>query len=65
MKKKSLFLLLVVIALITLNVPVALAQDPEPMLTMVFIDAKSAGAVKKLARMGIDRRRAGRAGGGG
>jgi hypothetical protein len=54
MKKKGFFLLLVVISLITLNVPVALAQDPEPMLKMVFIDAESPGAVQKLARMGID-----------
>ncbi len=54
MKKRGLFLLLVVISLITLNVPVALAQGPQPMLKMVSIDAGSGGAVQKLARMGID-----------
>jgi hypothetical protein len=54
MKKKGYFLLLVVISLITLNVPVALAQGPEPMLKMVSIDAGSPGQVKKLARMGLD-----------
>ncbi|MDH4136569.1 MAG: hypothetical protein OEW09_07640, partial [Anaerolineae bacterium] len=54
MKKRALFVLLVVISLITLNVPVALSQGPQPMLKMVTIDAGSAAAVKKLARMGID-----------
>jgi hypothetical protein len=54
MKKRGLFLLLVVISLITLNVPVALSQGPQPMLKMVTIDAESSAAVKKLARMGID-----------
>jgi len=54
MKKRGLFLLLVVISLITLNVPVALAQGPEPMLKLVSIEAKSQGQVQKLAGMGID-----------
>lgn len=54
MKKRALFALLVVISLITLNVPVALSQGPQPMLKMVSIDAQSAGEVQKLARMGID-----------
>jgi hypothetical protein len=54
MKKRGFFLILVVISLIALNVPVAFAQGPQPMLKMVTIDARSAAAVKKLARMGID-----------
>jgi hypothetical protein len=54
MKKRGFFLILVVISLITLNVPVALSQGPQPMLKMVTIDAGSPAALKKLARMGID-----------
>lgn len=57
MKRKGLFLLLMLISLIIFSassVPVAFSQSPEPMLKMVSIDAGSAGAVKKLARMGID-----------
>ena len=54
MKRRGLFVLLVVISLITLNVPVALSQGPQPVLKLVSIDAESAGAVQKLARMGID-----------
>lgn len=57
MPKRGLFLLLFAISFITLlagNVPAAFSQSPEPMLKMVFIDAKSPGEIKKLARMAID-----------
>ncbi len=56
MKKRSLFLMLAIALIIfsASSVPVAFSQSPEPMLKVVFIDAGSAGAVKKLARLGID-----------
>ena len=57
MKKRNLFLLLVVTLIITLiggNVPVALSQAPEPQLKIVSIEAKSRGQVQKLVRMGLD-----------
>lgn len=57
MPKRGLFLLLFAILFITLlagNVPAAFSQSPEPMLKMVFIEAKSQSEVKKLARMAID-----------
>jgi hypothetical protein len=57
MKRRGLSLLLAmisVIVLITSSVPAAFAQDPEPGLKMVFIDASSRAEVEKLARLGID-----------
>jgi hypothetical protein len=57
MKKKYLLLLLMGIVLIVLSassVNVAFGESNGPMLKMVSIDAKSPGAVKNLARMGID-----------
>jgi len=58
MKKKRLFLLLVVMLILTTwmgsGVPVAQSQAPEPQLKMVAIDARSSAEVEKLARMGID-----------
>ncbi|MEJ2558779.1 MAG: M14 family metallopeptidase [Anaerolineae bacterium] len=57
MKRKGLFLLLVLVSLIIFSassVPVAFSQSPEPMLKMVSINAGSPGEVKKLARLGLD-----------
>jgi len=45
---------LLLIALVTNSAPVARSQAPQPMLRMVSIQAQSVGAVKQLARMGID-----------
>ena len=52
MKQRRLFLLLAVVILASLlggNAPSAVAQDPEPELNMVAIDAQSPGQVRQLA----------------
>ena len=57
MKKLTLFLLLVVISFTAFSAGQsadAQSESPEPLLKMVTIKAESPGAVRKLARMGID-----------
>ena len=57
MKKTQMIIVVTLCSLIALsviNVPTADSRSQKPMLKMVFIDVDSPGAVKKLARMGID-----------